>query len=170
MTTAVGSAFSTEPIQYITLGGAYTGVSETFTVRSRYYQDGVAIQSLLYSDDYRSPGAINLVKIKPPHTIQIDNLEFRGLLTEAQVVEHIKTFVYSITESSFEITDLLAYLYSKGVSYVNLTTIDIIIRSYNYKNVRTSGSGTAVTTSYSFSGVGSFYTHSNDLLGVTKVV
>jgi hypothetical protein len=97
-------------------------------------------------------------------------LEFRGLLTEEQVIEHIKDFVYSITDSLFEITDLLAYIYAQGVTYVNLNTLSIKVRSYNYKNVRTSGDGIAVTNSYSFSGVGSFYTHSNDLLGVTKIV
>ncbi len=170
MTTVVWSAFSTEPLQYITLGGSYTGVSETFTIRSRYYEDGVAVQVLLNSNEYRAPGAVNTVKIKPPHVIQINNLEFRGLLTEAQVIEHIKDFVYSITDSVFEITDLLSYIYAQGVTYVNLNTLDIKIRSYNYKNVRTSGSGIAVSSSYSFSGVGSFYTHSNDLLGVTKIV
>ena len=170
VTTTVGSAFSTEPLQYITLGGSYTGVSETFTIRSRYYQDGVAVQTLLDSNEYRTPGAINTVKIKPPHAIQIDNLEFRGLLTENQVIEHVRDFVYSITNSSFEVSDLLSYLYTQGVTYINLNTLDIKIRSYNYKNIRTSGDGIAVSNSYSFSGVGSFYTHSNDLLGVTKVV
>jgi hypothetical protein len=170
MTTVVGSAFSTEPLQYITLGGAYTGVSETFTVRSRYYQDGPAVQNLLLSNEYRTPGAVNMVKIKPPHTIQIDLLEYRGLLTEDQVKEHIKDFIYSISTSVFEVTDLLSYLYDQGVTYVNLNTLSIKVRAYNYKNVRTSGDGIAVTSSYTFSGVGSFYTHTNDLLGVTKVV
>lgn len=170
MTTNIGSAFSTEPIQYITLGGSYTGVSETFTVVSRYYQDGPGVQNLLESDDYRTPGAKNVVKIKPPHVIQIDNLEFRGLLTRDQAVEHIKDFVYSIDDSTFEISDMLAYLYTKGVTYINLNTLSIKIRSYNYKNVRTSGDGISVTNSYSFSGIGSFYTHTNDLLGVTKIV
>ena len=170
VTTTVGSAFSTEPLQYITLGGSYTGVSETFTIRSRYYQDGVAVQTLLDSNEYRTPGAINTVKIKPPHAIQIDNLEFRGLLTENQVIEHVKDFVYNITDSVFEVTDLLSYIYAQGVTYVNLNTLDIKIRSYNYKNIRTSGDGIGVSNSYSFSGIGNFYTHTNDLLGVTKVV
>jgi hypothetical protein len=170
MTTTVGSAFSTEPLQYITLGGSYTGVSETFTIRSRYYQDGPGVQNLLYSNEYRTPGAVNLVKIKPPHVVQIDLLDYRGLLTEDQVKEHIKDFVYAIEDSVFEVTDLLAYLYAQGVTYVNLNTLAIKIRSYNYKNIRTSGNGIAVTSSYSFSGVGSFYTHNNDLLGVTKLV
>lgn len=170
MTTTVGSAFSTEPLQYITLGGAYTGVSETFTIRSRYYQDGPGVQNLLNSNEYRTPGAVNAIKIKPPHVIQIDNLEYRGLLTEDQVKEHIKDFIYGIEISSFEVSDLLAYLYAQGVTYINLNTLDIIVRAYNYKNVRTSGEGISVSNSYSFSGVGNFYTHSNDLLGVTKVV
>jgi hypothetical protein len=170
MTTTVGSAFSNEPLQYITLGGSYTGVSETFTIRSRYYEDGPGVQNLLNSNEYRTPGAVNAIKIKPPHVIQIDNLEFRGLLTEDQVKEHIKDFVYGLETSSFEVSDLLAYLYDQGVTYVNLNTLDIIIRAYNYKNVRTSGEGISVSNSYSFSGVGNFYTHSNDLLGVTKVV
>ena len=170
MTTTVGSAFSNEPLQYITLGGSYSGVSETFTIISRYYEDGPGVQNLLNSNEYRTPGAVNAVKIKPPHVIQIDNLEYRGLLTEDQTKEHIKDFVYGLEISSFEVSDLLAYLYDQGVTYVNLNTLDITIRAYNYKNVRTSGNGISVSNSYSFSGVGNFYTHNNDLLGVTKVV
>ena len=170
MTTTIGSAFSIEPLQYITLGGSYTGVSETFIIRSRYYEDGPGVQNLLNANEYRTPGAVNVIKIKPPHVIQIDDLEYRGLLTEDQVKEHIKDFVYSMETSSFEISDLLAYLYNQGVTYVNLNTLDITIRAYNYKNVRTSGEGISVSNSYAFSGIGNFYTHSNDLLGVTKVV
>ena len=170
MTTTVGSAFSNEPLQYITLGGSYSGVSETFTIRSRYYEDGPGVQNLLDSNEYRTPGAVNVIKIKPPHVIQIDYLDYRGLLTEDQVKEHIKDFVYGLETSSFEVSDLLSYLYNQGVTYINLNTLDITIRAYNYKNVRTSGEGISVSNSYSFSGIGNFYTHSNDLLGVTKVV
>jgi hypothetical protein len=168
MTTEPGSAFTTTPVQYITLGGSYAGVNETFTITYRYYIDGASMQTTVESEEFRSPGASNKIKIMPPHAVQIDNLRYRGPLSVDQVSTYLQTFVHSITNGVLEITDMISYLYNQGVTYIDLDSLVIVVRGYNYKNINITGNGETVTSSYSISGLGEFYLGATDI-GVTKL-
>ena len=169
MSTEAGSAFSVNPNQFITLKNAYQGVNETFTIRYRYYADGASMQTTIDSSDYRPPGSSNYIKIMAPTVLEVNTLSFRGNLTEEQVVEYIKDFVYAIDDGVFEITDLISYLYDQGVTYIDLSTLNITVRSYSYKNIKKSDFGDAVESRYTIDGFSSFYTSTEDI-GVTKLV
>ncbi|MHA2093023.1 MAG: hypothetical protein ACW98F_00070 [Candidatus Hodarchaeales archaeon] len=166
--TEAGSAFSIEPIEYIAFSGPYQGSSETVTITYRYYQDGTSVENLLNSSNYRNPGVDVKIKVMPPYTIVVDNLTYRGTVTVEQVQKTIKDFIYDLA-TKFELSDFLAYLYDNGVNYINLDTLSVKVRGYDYRNVTRTNGETTITNTYTILGKGAFYTHVNELGGVVRI-
>jgi hypothetical protein len=168
LSTDPGTAFSINPSQKIVLSGYYSGVNETFSITYRYFSDGAAMQTFVDSEEFRNPSSSNLIKIKPPHVLEFNNLNYRGSITEEEIISVIKNYVYGL-DTIFEISDFLNHLYLSGVTYVDISSLNITVRSYNYKNLKTSGTQTLISSFYEISELGSFYTYDTDI-GVTKLV
>jgi len=145
------------------------GVPETASldITYTYYSEGSAVQDFVELDDYRVPSSDNLVKISPPASITINNLEYSGAPTEDAVRILITSFVNSLVRSSFEVSDLIAYLYSNGVNYINTSTLSISVIVYDMEG--SISDSTNITSAYSISAPNTFYTDADKLLGVTKV-
>lgn len=168
VTSEIGSAYSYTPNQYISFGGSYAASTETVTIRYRYLSNGSAIKSLLVSDDYRNPGMDLKVKVTPPYRIIVNSLEYSGLAETTTIKEAIKTFVNGL-DSQFQLSDFLNAVYTAGADYVNLDTLDVVVKGYDYKNTLTTGGELPITNSYTISGLGAFYTHTQDLIGVSRI-
>ena len=110
----------------------------------------------------------NLIKIMPPYTLQFDDFQVKGPLTEAQIKGYIKDFVYGL-DKKFVVSDLTYYLYNKGVKYIDIEEIDIKIRGYNYKTKKVTNFNEDMGSQYIITSLGAFYTHDSDLVGVSKI-
>ncbi len=140
----------------------------SITVVYTYYVDGQTVQTFVESDDNRLPNANTLVKIAPPAIISINVLDYRGNIEEEDARTKIGTWVNELVRSNFEVTDLISYLYSIGVTYIDLSTLDISVTVYNID-----GSilvkNDPIRTSYSITAPNTFYTDSVKLFGVNKL-
>lgn len=132
------------------------------------YADGVTIQEFLEDESNRTPGSDNLLKIAPPAVITINQLDFRGPLTAVTVQSKIALWINDLIRENFEITDLINYLYGLGITYIDLSTLDIVVTVYDYDGT-ISADNVAITTSYSLEAPNTFYTDTSKLLGVTKL-
>ncbi len=168
LSSNIGMAYSTDPEHQIILGGDYSGVNETFTITYRYYSDGPGIQALLESESLRVPGALNLVKIKPPHTLEFRILKLRGSISLEQMKQHIKDFVHNLS-NTFELSDLYNYLYNNGIDFIDTDSTEFYVRGYDYKCLQTTNFLDPATSPYTIEGIGSFYVGTSDLDGVSKI-
>jgi len=150
------------------LFGPYAGVSETFTITYRYYSDGSSVQAFLQSEAMRAPGANNYIKIIPPYALQFDDFKIKTTLTVDQVKTYIKDYVNSL-DKKFELSDLYYHLYNKGITYIETEDVDIKVRGYDYRTYQLTDFDTDLGSRQLISGLGAFYSHSSDLLGVQKV-
>lgn len=137
------------------------------TVVYTYYMDGDVVQNFINNDNYRLPTTDNLAKIAPPASITFNTLQYRGSVEEAQMRTLIKNWVNNLIREDFEVTDLIAHLYSNGVTYVNLSNLDIAVKEYKMDgSIRYNGS---ITNTYSVTSPATFYTDENKMIGVTKL-
>jgi len=137
------------------------------TVIYTYYVDGEAVQTFVNDDDNRVPTTDNLIKIAPPASITINTLDYRGSTEEEQLKIIIAAWLNTLVRETFEVADLIAYLYTQGVTYINLDTLDISVKVYS--NTGTLSYSGSITTSYSITEPNTFYTDVNKMLGVTKL-
>jgi hypothetical protein len=145
----------------------YVPLDANITVVYTYYADGDAVQAFVDHDDNRLPTVENLVKVTPPSTLSFNVLEYRGPIEEEQLKTIIADWVNALIREDFEISDMIAYLYTRGITYINLNTLDISIKVYSITGDLAADE--AVTTSYSVTAPNTFYTDSAKMLGVTKL-
>jgi len=128
-------AFSTEDlIKIVTVDSEYDGVE--LKIIYRYYSNGATMQELVNSDTYRYPGVHNLIKTKAPSIISVNTLQYKGSVEETVLRNYIIDYINSLTyEQSFEVSDFINFLYSKGVTYVNLVTLSISVKEYTYRGI-----------------------------------
>jgi hypothetical protein len=107
-----------------------------------------------------------MLKVMPPTVVSITNLEYSGSPDESSMKQYIKEFFNSL-DSSFDKSDLVNYMYTKGANYVNLDMI-INIRTYDYmgKLNREILTGQTYTLPNKLT---RFYTDINELYGVMKI-
>jgi hypothetical protein len=132
----------------------------------RYWIRGSYFNSIINSDEYRFPSADYMLKVMPPTVVSITNLEYSGSPDESSMKQYIKEFFNSL-DSSFDKSDLVNYMYTKGANYVNLDMI-INIRTYDYmgKLNREILTGQTYTLPNKLT---RFYTDINELYGVMKI-
>lgn len=133
-----------------------------------YYTEGPVVQAFLEHEDNRLPNSDILAKIAPPAIISINNLDYRGTIEAEDLKTKLATWINQLVRSSFEISDMIAYMYSEGVTYINLDTMNITVTVYdNEHNITVSNQ--EISTSYTISEPNTFYTDSLKLIGITKL-
>ncbi len=133
-----------------------------------YYTEGPVVQAFLENEDNRLPSADILAKIAPPAVLYINNMDYRGTPEVEDLKTKIATWINALVRSNFELSDLIAYMYSLGVTYINLDTLDISVTVYDNEHNIVINSA-SVTTSYSISAPNTFYTDSIKLIGINKL-
>lgn len=133
----------------------------------RYWSRGEYFNSIINDDKYRFPSADYMLKIMPPTIITINTLEYSGSVDEVTMKTYIKDFFNSLTDLTFDKSDLVNFMYTKGANYVNLD-MEIFIKSYTsrgkYSLITLDGQTYTITGTLS-----RFFTDINELYGVTKV-
>lgn len=162
--TAPNYTYSTQENYYISIG---TIATDLIDVTYTYFADGELIQAFLDSDDNRIPTCSNLLKISPPASITINTLEYRGSIEASDLQTKIARWINDLVRESFEVTDLIAYLYTLGVTYVNLSSLDITVTLYDMAGnvVETA----EITSSYAIEAPNTFFTDVVKLAGVVKI-
>jgi len=147
-----------------------TNSPANLTINYRYYSRGAEIQAFIESEDYRNPNVSPLVKIKPPAIITVKAMEYRGDVNEDSLKTVISDWIndLSTTTSTFEVSDFINMLYNANVEYVNLTTLDIVRRTYDYEGTLLQNDE-SISDSYTLSGLQAFYTDRLELYGLTKL-
>ena len=126
-----GNAYSTkDDIKIIFSDPGIIGIS--VDIQYRYYIDGEDVQTLLDSDDYRYPGADNLMKIVPMTIVKIEHFDYRGDVEVEEIQTALMTFINEISDKNLEASDLINVAYDAGADYVDLITLDITIKEHEY--------------------------------------
>lgn len=137
------------------------------TVIYTYYIDGDTVQAFVNDDNYRLPTSDNLVKIAPPASLTFNALQYRGGVEETQLRTKIKNWVNDLVRDTFEVTDLITYLYTQGVTYVDLSTLTITVKEYTIDGSIRNES--VINSSYTVTSPATFYTDENKMVGITKL-
>lgn len=138
----------------------------SFDVEYLYYNQGNTVQSFANTDSFRYPGFDVLVKYMPPVIITINNLEYSGGPEEEVMKTLIVDYINELTYE-FNVSKLLLYMQSQGVSSFNLTSISITAEAYDYK--RNLLSKQIVTNTYVISDLGVFVTDTDELSGLLQI-
>jgi hypothetical protein len=158
--------YSTKAVQKIKLN---SGTNATYTVNYRYYSDGVAVQNLVESENFRSPGSDNLIRISPPHAVEIRNLEYTGNIVESELKNKIIYYINNL-DKSLILSDFYKYLGNSGVSYFDNKKLNIVIRGYNYKGLNITNFEEIIKDKYTIEeDIGSFYCGSYDIKGMVRL-
>lgn len=158
------SAFSVNESPYLSISDDF--VNHDLRVVYRYYHSGEDVQTLLNSKQYRYSGTSNLAKIMPPVIVSVNNLGFRGKISEQAVRNAIKTYINTLSGDSLLLTDVLNVVYATGVSWIDVANIDITITAYNYR--RENADPVTLTSEYTKAGISAFFCDDTSLVGVTK--
>ena len=162
----VGNAWSTRANQAIIFDPALGGISVNVTYN--YYIDGTTLQTFIENDTVRNAGADNLIKLIPPAVIEIETLSYRDGPAQEDLKTRVATWINTLgNNTTFEITDLINYLYTLGVSYVNLDTLVINVRRYDTTGALVDAS--EITSTYTIKDVNIFTTDVSRLYGIMKL-
>lgn len=132
----------------------------------RYYQTGVAIQGLLESDTYRYSGTSNIQKIMPPVIVRFNNVTFRGSISDVNIRNILKNYVNGLTSSTISRTEIINLLYRYGVTYLDLSTLNIGIITADY--LRVTEDEVELVSTYTLPALTAFYTDSYEMDGITR--
>lgn len=164
---ATGNAWSSRSSQSLILdAGIYSGVSIDITYF--YYIDGTILQTFVESDLFRNVTTDSLVKIIPPAMIEISELSYRDGPAQADLRTKVASWINNLgNDTTFEVSDLIAYLYQQGVSYVDLDNLTIYIRLYDTTGALTEN--TTITSSYTITENNVFACNVEYLYGIVKL-
>jgi len=159
-----GNAWSTKSNQSINIVGGPLSI----TVLYRYYIDGATLQDFVEDNSVRNAGTDNLVKIVPPATIEIESLEYRDGPAQEDVRTSVAAWINDLgNDTTFEITDLINYLYSLGITYVDLDSLIINVRKYDYTGALVDSS--EITSDYTITTMNAFVTDTSQLYGIIRL-
>ena len=133
-----------------------------------YWANGPLVDTLINDPDSRYPAADIMVKAMPPTIITAERLEYSGGLAEDEMKVKIAEYFNTLTDTSFDISDLVNVMYENGANYVN-TDMDLSIREYNTTSTVTETTLTGSTYTIDSDNVSRFYTNIDELYGVTQV-
>lgn len=158
-------AFSTDPSLSITFQDVWT--PSTVVVSYSYPSTASNITAYLESSSFKNPGSDAILKIKPPVVISIPTMKYRGTIAAPALQAEIVDWVNDLT-TSFSISDFITFLYSKKVTYINLTSLDIVYRSYDYLGEQEE-LDVSITDTLALGTLQAFYTSLTELYGVEKI-
>ena len=136
-------------------------------IKYRYWANGESTNFYINDDEVRQPAVDYMLKVMPPTIIIIDSLNYSGNISNNEVLIKIKDFINNLNKT-FDKVDLINYLYSLGITYVDLN-MTIRLKVYDsemtvvYKNLNEQTYTIPVNT------VSRFYTTDDYLIGVTKL-
>jgi len=133
-----------------------------------YWANGPLVDALINDPDSRYPAADIMVKAMPPTIVTTDRLEYSGGLSEDEMKVKVAEYFNTLTDTTFDISDLINVMYTNGANYVN-TDMDITIKEYNTESEVTESTLTGSTYTIASDNVSRFYTNIDELYGVTQV-
>ena len=137
-------------------------------VEYRYWVRGDLIDDLINSSEARYPTSSIKIKAMPLSIINIESLEYSGGLSETEMKSKIAEYFNTLTDTTFDKSDLVDLLYDNGANYVNLDMVVKIIRHdclFNKETLLLEGQTYVIPQDT----VSAFYTNSQYLAGVTLV-
>lgn len=158
------TAYSTQEYPYISFNPALANLQ--VLIKYRYWENGSNIQTLLESPTYRYSGTSNLAKMMPPTIVNINQLEYKGTLSETVAKIVIKTYINEAT-SMISLSEIVNLLYSYGAVYVDIPNADITVTAYDYKRVIQDP--VQLTTTYTLGALTAFFADDTSLSGIRKV-
>jgi len=164
ITSNAATAYST--LEYPYLAFAPLLANTKIKVIYRYYAYGQQLQDRLDSDEYRYSGTSNLGKIIPPIIVRINDLRYRGPVSTNQVQTSIATYVNGQTTKITK-NDLVSAVYTAGATYVDLTTLDVVVVENNY--VRETEDPVNLINEYIKPDLSAFFTDAYEMSGVSKL-
>lgn len=91
------------------------------------------IQNYVDSSNIRSPGTDPLIRINPPVIFNVTNLIYRGTISISDLKKSITTFINSKgTSYVMSKSDIISFLYSLGVTYIDLQNLQIELIVFDY--------------------------------------
>ena len=97
-----------------------------------------ALQNFLDTSTYRAPGCDPLIRIMPPILFTIDPaqpLNYKGSSTTDEVKQFITSFILTLGyNDALRKSDIVADLYSHGITYLDLNNLHFYITIYDYKD------------------------------------
>jgi hypothetical protein len=133
-----------------------------------YWTNGPLVDAIINDPDSRYPAADIVVKAMPPTIIEVTSLEYSGGLAEEDMKLKIVEYFNDLTETTFDVSDLINVMYTNGATYVN-TDMSLTIREYDTTSNVTTTVFTANTYTIATDNVSRFYTNVDELYGVTQV-
>jgi hypothetical protein len=109
-----------------------------------------------------------MVKAMPPSIVTAERLEYSGGLSEEEMKTKLIEYFNTLTDTSFDISDIISVMYDNGATYVN-TDMDVSIREYDTEYRVTISSLAGSTYTIDTDNVSRFYTNQDELYGVTQV-
>lgn len=164
VTPNIATAYSTQEYPYISFNPALSNLQ--VLIKYRYWENGANVQTLLESPTYRYSGTSNLAKMIPPTIVNVNQLEYKGPLSETVAKLAIKTYINEAT-GSISLSEIVNLLYSYGAVYVDIPNADITVTAYDYKRVIQDP--VQLLTTYSLGTLTAFFADDTSLSGVRKV-
>jgi len=155
---------STSTDAYIQLYSDY--IAGTIDIDYRYLLTGSGMQALVQTSEFRGLGQSNLIKTMPMILINFDTVLYTGGPDLEVLKTKLKDWVNAL-DTSFEVTDLIAYMYQLGVQYIDLTTFKIKYTKYNTVGTRLVN-GAELVSSYTLDSLENFYTDTNEMAGIIR--
>jgi hypothetical protein len=145
---------------------SYNGSKMRITYR--YWNKGAVVDNYIQDSDVRQPAVDYMLKISPPVTVIIENLNYAGDVTENTMKLKIAEFINSIDSKTLEKSDLVNHMYDEGATYVDLD-MTITLRLVDSDMQTTNINFTSQSYTISSSVVSRYYTHIDELYGVTRL-
>ncbi|MBC8548170.1 MAG: hypothetical protein H8D23_00830 [Candidatus Brocadiales bacterium] len=161
-----GLSFSAQDNIKIVFGSAgIVGIS--INILYRYYSDGVSVQALLDSDEYRYPGTSTLGKIYPQSIVTLSKFNYKGDVTAEVMKLALIDYINGIEDGMLEYSDLVNAAYSAGATYVDLATIAGTVKDQSYDGTYSTAT---VTSTYTLSGtLKTFFADNSSMYGINKL-
>ena len=142
--------------------------STKMRITYRYWNKGAIMNNYIQDSDVRQPAVDYMLKISPPVTVVIENLNYAGDITLNTMKQKIADFINSLNTRTLEKSDLVNYMYEEGATYVDLD-MTITLRLFDSEMRATEVSFTEQAYTISSALVSRFYTHIDELYGVTRL-
>ena len=140
---------------------------EQIKIAYRYYSQGEALQEFAESNENSLLGIDNLIKMYPPVIISFNKFDYMGNVSPQVVRNIIQAYVNNATKD-VNLSQLISELSTVGVSYVNLSNLDVKAIEYNEK--REIVSSQQIVNFYQLPEFRVFYTDRWELTNVTNPI
>lgn len=142
-------------------------------VTYRYYEDGSSVQSLIDSEEYRTPGLDNLVKSFAYYIVDVESFDYEGNPAESEIQEALIDYINNIEDGKLDKSDLISAAYDAGATYVD-SDISLGLKKQDYQGnieILSEADGDVISSRIELnnSELEAFYADATSVYGVTKL-